>query len=109
MPFGLTNTPAIFQSYIYYTLYDILDCFCVVYLDDILIFSNNPKSHTSHIKQVLDRLRKAELFVNLKKYSFYQDEVGFLGFVVNRDGVQIDMNYIKSITSWEEPHTYEAL
>ena len=83
MPFGLTNTPAIFQSYIYYALYNILNCFYIIYLDNILIFSNNPKSHTSHIKQVLDRLRKAELFVNLKKCSFYQDEVEFLGFVVN--------------------------
>ena len=90
-------------------MYNILDYFCIVYLNNILIFSNNPKSHTSHIKQVLDRLRKAELFINLKKYSFYQDEVEFLGFVVNQDSVQIDINYVKSIISWEEPHTYKAL
>jgi hypothetical protein len=62
MPFGLTNAPATFQNYMNTTLHDILDIFCVAYLDDILIFSTTREEHTHHIQQVLERLQKARLY-----------------------------------------------
>ncbi|OKP10451.1 Transposon Ty3-I Gag-Pol polyprotein, partial [Penicillium subrubescens] len=62
MPFGLTNAPATFQNYIHVALHDILDTFAVAYLDDILIFSADRDSHTSHLHQVLERLQKAGLY-----------------------------------------------
>jgi hypothetical protein len=56
MPFGLANAPATFQSYIHRALGGLLDRTCVVYLDDILIYSENEEDHGGHVKEVLDRL-----------------------------------------------------
>jgi len=57
MPFGLTNAPASFQAYINRTLRGYVDVFCIVYLDDILIFSRSEKEHQKHLKLVIKRLR----------------------------------------------------
>jgi hypothetical protein len=57
--------------------------FCVVYLDDILIYSKNNEEHTRHLRLVLERLRKYGLYANRKKCHFYIDSVDFLGFVVS--------------------------
>jgi hypothetical protein len=56
MPFSLANAPATFQSYIHRALGGLLDRTCVVYLDDILIYSENEEDHSSHVKEVLDYL-----------------------------------------------------
>ncbi|OOO05787.1 RNA-directed DNA polymerase (Reverse transcriptase) [Aspergillus oryzae] len=106
VPFGLTNAPATFQSYLHTALYDILDVCCVVYLDDILIFSLDRESHTRHIKQVLDRLRKADLYGKLSKCTFYQKQVEFLGYIVSQDGISMDPQRVNDIVSWEEPKSY---
>jgi hypothetical protein len=62
MPFGLTNAPATFQSYINRALAGLLDKFCVVYLDDILIFSQTEEEHIRHVREVLQRLRTFRLY-----------------------------------------------
>ena len=54
MPFRLTNTPAIFQVYINHALSNLLDIYCIIYLDDILIFSNSEEEHIHHIQEVLE-------------------------------------------------------
>ena len=59
MPFGLTNTPAVFQVLVNDVLRDFLNCFIFVYLDDILIFSHTPSEHILHVRQVLQRLLEA--------------------------------------------------
>ena len=56
MPFGLANASATFQSYIFQALDGLLDRTCVVYLDDILIYSENNEDHDAHVEEVLDRL-----------------------------------------------------
>jgi Reverse transcriptase (RNA-dependent DNA polymerase) len=53
MPFGLTNGPAVFQCFMNKIFADLIDICMVVYLDNILIYSNNPSSHQDHIKEVL--------------------------------------------------------
>ncbi|EDN07425.1 hypothetical protein HCAG_03956 [Histoplasma mississippiense (nom. inval.)] len=65
LPFGLTNAPATFQSYINKALSDILDVYCVAYLDDIVIYSNTLDEHVAHVKNVLERLRRWRLYVKL--------------------------------------------
>jgi hypothetical protein len=57
MLFRLTNAPATFQSYIHNTLKGLIDDFVIIYLDDILIYSQSEKEHIKHVKQVLQRLR----------------------------------------------------
>ena len=58
MPFGLTNAPATFMRLMHEVLRPLLDKCCVVYLDDILIYSDNLEKHVEHVRQVLDALRK---------------------------------------------------
>jgi hypothetical protein len=67
MPFGLTNAPAQFQAYMNEALAGLVNVTYIVYLDDILIFSNSKKEHVEHVREVLDRLRKAKLYVKLSK------------------------------------------
>ena len=67
MPFSLTNAPAQFQALINKTLAGLVDVSCIVYLDNILIFSNTIEQHVQHVKEVLKRLRKAKLYVKLSK------------------------------------------
>jgi hypothetical protein len=67
MPFGLTNAPAQFQAYINEALVGLVNVTCIVYLDDVLVFSETKKEHISYIREVLQQLRKAKLFVKLLK------------------------------------------
>ncbi|OQD63305.1 hypothetical protein PENANT_c470G05598, partial [Penicillium antarcticum] len=86
MPFGLANTPATFQAYINRALCDLLDQFCVVYLDDILIFSQNEEEHVEHVREVFRRLRTYRLYAKRSKCRFHTDSVTFLGFVITLEG-----------------------
>ena len=97
MPFGLTNAPATFQNYIHQALGRLLDDFCVAYLDDILIFSPDRETHTKHIRQVIERLRSAQLYCNPTKCSFYQNRVEFLRFIVTRDSLEMDPKRVETI------------
>jgi hypothetical protein len=106
MPFGLTNAPATFQAYINKALAGYLDEFCVVYLDDILIYSKTTEEHTRHVRLVLERLRKYALYANPKKCKFYTDEVEFLGFVVSDKGVSMDQERVATIKDWPEPKSF---
>ena len=58
---GLTNGPATYQRYMNDILFDYLDVFCTAYLDNILIYSEDPLMHKEHVCKVLERLRKAGL------------------------------------------------
>jgi hypothetical protein len=61
-PFGLANAPSMFQKYINWVLYDYLDEFCSVYVDDILVYTDGTlEEHRAHIGKVLDRLKEAGL------------------------------------------------
>ena len=97
MPFGLANAPATFQSYIHKALGTLVDTICVVYLDDILIYSNDEDKHVEHVKQVLRQLRAWGLYAKLLKYIFYTKNVKFLGFIITPRGIIIDPTYIKAI------------
>lgn len=70
MLFGLTNAPAVFQSLINDVLRDMLSCFVFIYLDDILIFSKDPKVQRHHVSQVLERLLQNRLFAKAEKCEF---------------------------------------
>lgn len=72
MPYGLTNAPAAFQSFIQDVLRQHLDIFCVAYLDDILIFSRTPEEHEQHVRLVLEKLRDAKLFANPRKCEWHK-------------------------------------
>ena len=109
MPFGLTNAPASFQAYANDCLRDFLDLFCVVYLDDVLIFSETLEEHISHVKQVLARLREYGLTCKLRKCEFHSSSLSFLGFVISSDGVSMDPDRVIAITEWPTPTNVEEI
>ena len=106
MPFGLTNAPATFQSYIHQALGGLLDTICVVYLDDILIFSHFEEEHIEHVSMILERLRTWKLYAKRSKCTFHTTTTDFLGFVVSPYGVHMDPARVQSILEWPEPESY---
>ena len=94
MPFGLANVPATFQAYINKALSGLVDITCIVYLDDILIYSDNLAAHWRHVAKVLECLWKHGLFTKLSKCKFDVDTVVFLGFVLVPDDVAIEQSWV---------------
>ena len=103
MPFGLTGAPATFQRFINDALREYLDRFCSAYLDDILIYSKTKEEHLEHVRQVLERLRRAGLYAKLSKCEFFVEETKFLGLIVGRDGFKMDPDKVKTILDWNTP------
>jgi len=97
MLFGLTNTPAIFQAYINKALSGLLDTIYMVYLNNIIAYSNNYKVYIYHVQIVLERLREYKLYINLKKCLFYITSINFLGFIVSVNGVSIEKSWVDAI------------
>src|SRR5882672_12240501 len=109
MPFGLCNTLASFQYFMNNILSDYLDIFCVVYLDNILIFSPNLNDHIKHVKEILTCLRKNNLFAKLEKYEFHKSSVEFLGYIVSSKGLKMDNNKINAIKDWPIPQNIKDI
>ena len=103
MPFGLCNAPATFQHFINEVLSDCLDRFAVAYLDDILVFSPTIEEHVDHVKEILSRLRKFNLFAKLEKCQFHKSSVEFLGYIVSSKGITMDPAKIKAVQDWPAP------
>jgi len=80
-----------------------LDHGVVVYLDDILIYSENIDDHIKLVQKVLARLEQHDLAVSLKKSVFHQEEVEFLGYIVKTNGVTISDRKVKSVQNWAHP------
>ena len=72
-------------------LAELIDIIYIVYLDDILIFSEDPIEYIRYIYKVLERLRKADLYINLRKCRFKVDRVNFLRFVVSPGGIEMEL------------------
>jgi hypothetical protein len=100
MLFSLYNTPAIFQAYINKIIQGILDKYYIIYLDNILIYSQTEEEHEWHVNKVLSRLSWVNLYAKLSKYSFHQKEVHFLRFIIRQDRIHIDPERIWTISNW---------
>ncbi len=106
IPFGLSNIPVSFQGSINKILVGKLDLCVVVYLDNILIYTEDPEQpHVKIVRWVLEQLWKHSLYANLKKCQFHKDEVQFLGFVVLAQGIRIEEEMIEAIRDWPEPQS----
>jgi len=103
MPFGLTNAPAFFQHLMNDVFREHLDHFVIIYLDDILIYSDSLEDHTEHVKLVLSILRKHGLYAKLEKSSFHQTQVEYLGFIISPSGITMDPSKTSTIKAWPTP------
>jgi len=100
LSFELTNESIFFQQYINDILWDFLNDFCQVYLDDILIYSKTRKKHRDHVKLVLKWLREAELQMNIWKCEFDVEETVFLEVIVSELNLHMNLSKMTVIVSW---------
>ncbi|XP_028092882.1 uncharacterized protein LOC114293061 [Camellia sinensis] len=103
MPFGVTNAPAAFMDLINRVFKQFLDEFIVVLIDDILIYSKIMEEHENHMRIALQTLREKKLYTKLSKCEFWLGSVAFMGHVINKDGITMDLEKIEAIVDWPRP------
>ncbi|KAK3563168.1 hypothetical protein QTP86_016401 [Hemibagrus guttatus] len=109
MPYGLTNTPAVFQSMINVIFKDLLDTYIIAYIDDILIYSTSYQDHVHHVRTVFTCLLQDQLYVKAEKCEFHRKSITFLAYVISPNGVEMDQTELQAITKWPEPTTIKEL
>ena len=103
MPFGLRNAPALFQRLMEYVLRGLQFTSCLVYLDDILVFSSSLKAHIHDLECVFDRLRSAGLKLKSSKCFFAKREITYLGHKISAEGIKVDPEKTKAVEEYPVP------
>ena len=75
----------------------------VVFIDDILIYSETAEEHEEHLRVVLLRLREHKLYAKFSKHEFWMKKVPFLGHVLSEDGISIDPSKVQEVLDWKAP------
>jgi hypothetical protein len=96
MRFGFTNVHVIFQHFINDIFRECLDDFMVCYINEIFIFSKNMKDH----ELVLEKLQEVGFYGKLEQCEFHQSKVEFLGYIISRDGIHMDVCKVQTIVDW---------
>ena len=109
MFFELTNASATFQSYIHLTLREYLDIFCIVYLNDVLIYLNDKNTHEKHVWLIFKKLCKFKLFTNLKKCYFDLDEIDYLEYLINIMKIKISFVKVQIIKIWFKSKSFKNI
>jgi len=109
MPFELTNTPTTFCTLMNDIFREWLDDFVVVYIDDILIYSDSLEKHAEHLRKVFQRLKENKLYAKFEKCKFGVTEVDFLGHRIIQEGLKMDDHKVKVIVDWEPPKSVPTL
>nr|AAQ56283.1 putative polyprotein [Oryza sativa Japonica Group] len=105
MSFGLTNAPTFFMNLMNKVFMEYLDKFVVVFIDDILVYSQSEEDHQQHLRLVLGKLWEHQLYAKLSKCEFWLSEVKFLGHVISAKGVAVDPETVIAVTDWKQPKT----
>ncbi|XP_053499602.1 uncharacterized protein LOC128619445 [Ictalurus furcatus] len=109
MPYGLSNAPSVFQCLINDVLRDMLGHHVIAYIDDILIYSDSREEHVHHVRQVLQRLLRHQLYVKAEKCEFHRTTIAFLGYVISPEGISMDQEKVQAVVSWPTPTTIKEL
>nr|GFA30836.1 putative reverse transcriptase domain-containing protein [Tanacetum cinerariifolium] len=105
MPFGLTNSPAIFMDLMNHVCKPYLDKFVIVFIDDILIYSRNKEEHANHLRIIMELLRKDKLYAKFSKCDFWVRTMQFLGHLIDSQGLHVDPAMIEAVKNWASPTT----
>ncbi|KAL0150314.1 hypothetical protein M9458_054422 [Cirrhinus mrigala] len=109
MPFGLANSPSFFQAFVNEVFRDMLNRWVIVYIDDILIYSNSYSEHVTHVRATLQRLISHQLYAKEKKCEFHLDKISFLGYIISPEGVAMDERKVNAVMNWPRPATLKEL
>ena len=102
MPFGLTNALATFCNLMNDVLSEYVNDFVIVYLDDIIVYSESLRERVNHLRKALQKIREHSLFLKPEKCAFDQQEIDFLSLIIEHGDVKMDPKKIVAITNWEE-------
>src|SRR5436190_10224746 len=97
MSFRLTNMSATFQELINHVLYNHLNEFVIAYLNDILIYFKNEEDHEKHIKKILRRFQKKNLYLKSEKCKFHKQQVKYLEHIVTTEELKMNLKKIKAV------------
>uniref|UniRef100_A0A8R7Q9C6 Reverse transcriptase domain-containing protein n=1 Tax=Triticum urartu TaxID=4572 RepID=A0A8R7Q9C6_TRIUA len=109
MPFGLTNAPSIFQCIMNWIFAAYNRKFVIVFMDDILIFSETLEEHLEHLRIVFQTLREHQSFAKSTKCTFAQQQLDYLGHIISDKGVQTDPEKTLAMAQWPTPQNVTEL
>ena len=103
MPFGLANAPATFQNMMNDIFRDLLDHGVLVYIDDILIYSETEEEHERLVLEVLKRLKENQLAAAVDKCYWHKASVEYLGYIISGDGISMSSEKVQTVLNWQSP------
>ena len=109
MPFGLHNAPATFQRLVQNCLGELNLIYCLIYLDDIIIFSQMAEEHHHRLHVVFDWFREYNLKLKPSKCSLFKEEINYLAHQVSKEGVQPSNSNLRAIAECAPPQTYTEI
>jgi hypothetical protein len=109
VPFGLTNASAIFMNLMNKIFMPYLDKFVIVFIDDILIYSKEKEEHAKHLRIALQILQEHQLCAKFSKCEFWLDQVEFLGHVISKEGIAVNLSKLASVLEWEAPKNIKQI
>ena len=109
LPFGVVNGPASFQRLMEIVLHGLIGKICYVYLDDIVCYSSTPQQHLADLRQILQRLQRSCLTVNIQKCVFGCSSMKYLGHIVGNNGLRTDPEKVQGIFDYPIPTNVKQL
>ena len=109
MPFGLCNAPAAFEQLINKVLMEYIDVCCIVYLDDVFIYSRTRQDHQSDVSKIRKAIPISGMRAKPSKCEFHKKEMEYLGFNISEDGVKADPVKTQAISDWKTPKTKKEI
>ena len=109
MPFGLTNAPATFQRLMENSLRELHLTWCLIYLDDIVVYSKSLEDQITRLRGVFQKLREAHLKLKPSKCSFFKRRLHYLGHIVDAEGIHMDPDKVQDIKDWPAPTTVTGI
>ena len=109
MPFGLTNAPATFQRLMENCMGDLHLSYCLLYLDNIIVYSNTYEEHLVRLEAVFSKLKDAGLKLSPSKCHFLCKEIKYLGHMISEEGIGVDPEKIACVKNWPVPKSVKQV
>ena len=109
MPYGLCNTPAMFQRLMQNCLGELNLTYALIYLDDVIVYSRTEEEHLTRLRAMFERFLESGLKLKPSKCNFFHTEINYLGHTVSAKGMESGVDGIKAITEMAPPRTYTGI